>query len=253
MRGGMSTEISNEFLGYYFGNVQIYEKDGKLYVKKEIIDSPEYQDVLKARAGRAVNSGFSGLGVSLEGVLSELETKESDANQKGSEGEVEITKIDDLIYDNRNALGLSDSKKILVLCAGYGTLLDYIKDRLDCADTHPKITAVDINPEAIKTSRQKHPDVEHLEGNIGSMPFPAGSFDIVIADIAFSSLVWPRTGIRETSRVLRHNGFLLARELYIDNEYIEKAVQEEGLRLVLSRSDGIEYGLPAYSIIGQKK
>lgn len=81
---------------------------------------------------------------------------------------------------------------------------------------------VDLDPSSLSTAAVAHPWAIFVEGSADALPFPPGSFDVVVASTLFSSL--PSADLEsdvalEISRVLRPGGWLIWYDLRYDNPW----------------------------------
>lgn len=81
---------------------------------------------------------------------------------------------------------------------------------------------VDLDPASASTAAAAHPWAIFLEGSADGLPFPPGSFDVVVASTLFSSL--PSADLEsdvasEIGRVLRPAGWLIWYDLRYDNPW----------------------------------
>lgn len=95
-----------------------------------------------------------------------------------------------------------------------------------------KITGLDISRTfvelASKNAQEEGVEVHFQQGNASSMPFPDGSFDLIVCRAAFKNFAEPVAALKEMRRVLRPGGKTLIIDLRRDapqetiNEYVDK-------------------------------
>lgn len=103
-------------------------------------------------------------------------------------------------------LGLPAGSSILDVGGGTGVLAGHI-----AAASALSVTVLDLDPIAVARA-SAHTGVASVLGDASAMPFEDGSFDGVLFVDAFHHLGDQQAAIRETARVLRHGGVILAAE-----------------------------------------
>jgi ubiquinone/menaquinone biosynthesis C-methylase UbiE len=99
---------------------------------------------------------------------------------------------------------------ILEVCAATGFLSRIIASGF----THARVSALDISPGMIAQGRpwaRGLPNIEFVNGDVTAMPYPEGSFDVVLAAFGLSMLSAVARGqcLEEIHRVLKEPGRLL--------------------------------------------
>lgn len=86
---------------------------------------------------------------------------------------------------------------------GYGTA--------ELAQSASSVTGIDLAPEAIAFARDHypHPDVHFLVSSCTAMPFPANTFDVIVAFEVIEHLAQYRAFLQECARILRHQGLFI--------------------------------------------
>lgn len=99
---------------------------------------------------------------------------------------------------------------VLDLGAGTGTLAIWLKQRRPDA----RVAALDADPEVLALARRKaadaHCEIDFVEGFSTQLPFPAGSFDVLLSSLFFHHLTGAdkRKTLTEVLRVLKPGGAL---------------------------------------------
>lgn len=94
------------------------------------------------------------------------------------------------------------AKKILDLGCGDGTRLGLLK-------TDAEKVGVDISDYAIKKARKEYPNINFLETNIESLPFPDESFDLVYSMFVLEHVGSPGKVLTEAVRALKKGGEII--------------------------------------------
>jgi ubiquinone/menaquinone biosynthesis C-methylase UbiE len=110
---------------------------------------------------------------------------------------------------------------------------------IELAKLNPyRITGVDLSHDMVKIARGKAEkagvSVDFQQGNSSNLPFPAGSFDIVVCRAAFKNFAQPVRALQEMYRVLKPGGRALIIDLRRDasQEEVSRGVDQMGLSLV---------------------
>lgn len=95
------------------------------------------------------------------------------------------------------------SGKLLEVPVGTGVLTMPIYRTLPKAD----ITCLDYSPDMMEQAKRRAPDnVRFVQGDVGSLPFEAASFDLVLSLNGFHAFPDKEAAYRETLRVLKPGG-----------------------------------------------
>lgn len=96
-----------------------------------------------------------------------------------------------------------------------------------------KLTGLDLNQRYLNLAAGRVPEATLIDGNIGQLPFPDASFDVVYAVGVFQYLQDERAAAREISRVTKEGGFVLISfanyrmlHLFFDPYYLFRAVKK---------------------------
>ena len=248
--------ITNPFHGFFNTVVEIHEAPGGKHVREVVFYDDDYMNLHKEVGGRNCYDCFPEPGVFLEGILEELEAEEAVKNQWKESAVHTETGFPSLLEQCMDDIEIDDESKILVLGSGEGYVLKAIEDALGAI---PKCTvAVDESPACLAKSEQRFGSVQHV--NLGLEQIGKGQykiwrkyFDVVIADIAYSSKIWPKPVVDATNAVLKKGGFLLCQEAYLEKDYVAELIGKAGLKVSTTYEEKGKYrGAPLGRFIARK-
>jgi ubiquinone/menaquinone biosynthesis C-methylase UbiE len=101
---------------------------------------------------------------------------------------------------------IGPSHRVLDLGCGTGIVARLLRERLGGA---AQITGADVSPPMIAKARAVAPDVQWHEADAASLPFPDGSFDLVLCQQMLQFVPDRLAVLREVRRVLSPGGKLL--------------------------------------------
>jgi len=106
-----------------------------------------------------------------------------------------------------------DPRRVLDVGCGTGYLLRQLADR--CPDA-AELTGVDPAPAMIAAARAAAAGDRRqwLEGTAEELPFPDGTFDLVVSTTSFDHWADQRAGLGECARVLAPGGWLVLTDLF---------------------------------------
>lgn len=102
--------------------------------------------------------------------------------------------------------GLTVGDRALDVGCGPGALTERLAGLLGS----PSVTAVDPSPTFVRAVSARCPDVDVETGFAEELPFPDGSFDVTLAQLAVHFFRDPVAGVREMVRVTRPGGTIAA-------------------------------------------
>jgi SAM-dependent methyltransferase len=97
-------------------------------------------------------------------------------------------------------------QRALDVGSGPGALTAVLVERLGA----PAVVAVDPSAAAVSGIRRRLPDVDARQARAEQLPFPDGSFDLVLAQLVVHFLDDPLAGLAEMARVARPGGVVAA-------------------------------------------
>ena len=101
------------------------------------------------------------------------------------------------------ALGIAPGDRVLDIAAGTGTSSAAI------ARTGARVTALDFSAGMVAVGRQRHPEIEFVEGDATKLPFDDASFDAVTISFGLRNVNDPHAALAEMRRVLVPGGRLV--------------------------------------------
>lgn len=101
-----------------------------------------------------------------------------------------------------DAVGVGPNTRVLDIACGPGHMAGRAVDRGASA------TGVDIAEAMIVLARQRYPRADFRQADAQSLPFPDGTFDAVVGNLAIPHLGSPEQAVAEFRRVLTHAGRL---------------------------------------------
>ncbi len=126
--------------------------------------------------------------------------------------------------------GLPDGASVLEVAPGPGYLAVEVARRGGV-----QVTGLDISRTMVQiageTARKAGVNVDFREGDVAAMPFPDGSFDLIICQAAFKNFRRPVNALNEMHRVLRSGGVAVIQDLCKDasTAAIDREVDAQGL------------------------
>ena len=101
------------------------------------------------------------------------------------------------------ALGVTAGKRVLDIAAGTGTSSAAI------AKTGATVVGLDFSAGMVELGRQKHPEIEFVQGDAMKLPFDKASFDAVTISFGLRNISEPKVALAEMLRVLKPGGRLV--------------------------------------------
>lgn len=109
-------------------------------------------------------------------------------------------------YAVNRALRLQPGHSVLDVAAGTGT------SSAALASTGARVVAVDISEGMIEVGRERHPEIEFVEGSATALPFADASFDAATISFGLRNIDDPLGALREMVRVVKPGGSVLVCE-----------------------------------------
>ena len=98
------------------------------------------------------------------------------------------------------ALGIQAGDRVLDIAAGTGT------SSAALARAGARVTALDFSPGMVAVGRQRHPEIEFVEGDAQQLPFDDASFEAVTISFGLRNVKDPHRALAEMRRVLVPGG-----------------------------------------------
>jgi methionine biosynthesis protein metW len=147
-----------------------------------------------------------------------------------------------------NALAPKPSDRILDLAAGTGA------SSAEIARSGARVVACDLSAGMIEVGRNRHPDIEFVQGDAMDLPFEDQSFDAVTISYGLRNVPDPKRALEEMARVVRPGGRLVVCEFSTPTSAPLRAGYSLHLQYVmplvarLASSDDVAYDYLAESI-----
>ncbi len=127
------------------------------------------------------------------------------------------------------ALGIAPGDRVLDIAAGTGTSSAAI------ARTGARVTALDFSAGMVAVGRERHPDIEFVEGDATALPFDDASFDAVTISFGLRNVNDPHAALAEMRRVLVPGGRLVICEFTTPPNGLVRRVYDAYLSKVMPR------------------
>ena len=100
---------------------------------------------------------------------------------------------------------------------------------------HLVVTGLDISRTFVQiangNARESGVGVEFRQGDVAAMPFPDGSFDLVVCQAAFKNFTLPHTALAEMHRVLRPGGTAVIQDMSNDASHADIDGEVKAMKL----------------------
>jgi SAM-dependent methyltransferase len=99
--------------------------------------------------------------------------------------------------------GVTPGQAVLDVACGTGIVARTVAD---VQRGQGRVVGLDLNPAMLDVARRLRPDIEWRQGDAASLPFPDGSFDVALCQMAFMFFPDRRQALREMARVVTPTG-----------------------------------------------
>ncbi|MGH3834819.1 MAG: class I SAM-dependent methyltransferase [Pseudonocardiaceae bacterium] len=101
------------------------------------------------------------------------------------------------------AAGVGPGQRLLDVACGTGIAA---RTAADLVAPNGKVIGLDLNEAMLTVARRIRPDIEYHQGDAAALPFPGGSFDTALCQMALMFFPDRRTALREMGRVVTPGG-----------------------------------------------
>ena len=126
--------------------------------------------------------------------------------------------------------GLAEGARLLEVAPGPG----YLTIEMARLGTF-EVTGLDISRTFVQiaaaNAREAGLRVDFRQGDVAAMPFPPGTFDLIVCQAAFKNFALPHTALAEMHRVLRAGGAAVIQDMSHDATHEDIALEVQGMRL----------------------
>jgi SAM-dependent methyltransferase len=102
-----------------------------------------------------------------------------------------------------DAAGVAAGQSVLDVACGTGVVAREVADRLG---GDGRVVGVDVNEAMLTVARRLRPDIDWRTGDAADLPFPDGSFDVVLCQAALMFFPDRAAALREMARVATTDG-----------------------------------------------
>jgi SAM-dependent methyltransferase len=99
--------------------------------------------------------------------------------------------------------GVSPGQEVLDAACGTGIVARTVAERLAGSG---RLVGLDLNEAMLAVARRARPDLVWRQGDLVDLPFPDGSFDVVLCQMALMFIADRGRALRELARVIRPGG-----------------------------------------------
>jgi demethylmenaquinone methyltransferase/2-methoxy-6-polyprenyl-1,4-benzoquinol methylase len=142
------------------------------------------------------------------------------------------------------AIGAGPADRVLDIAAGTGT------SSVAIAARGAEVVALDFSHGMVEVGRERHPEIEFVEGDAEQLPFDDATFDAVTISFGLRNVNRPKQALAEMHRVLKPGGRLVICEFSTPPFAPLRAAYRAYLRYgmpVLARA--VSSNTPAYSYL----
>ena len=102
--------------------------------------------------------------------------------------------------------GVRPGQRVLDVGSGPGALTGELVARVGATS----VAAVDPSEPFVAAARERNPGVDVRKASADELPFPASTFDVVLAQLVVHFMPDPKAGLAEMARVTRNDGVVAA-------------------------------------------
>ncbi len=101
------------------------------------------------------------------------------------------------------AAGVRPGQSVLDVACGTGAVA---REAADVLQGRGRVVGLDVNPGMLAVARRVRPEIEWVEADARDLPFPDGSFDVVLCQAGLMFVPEPVSALQEMARVVSPEG-----------------------------------------------
>ena len=140
-----------------------------------------------------------------------------------------------------DAASVQSGTRLLDVGCGSGLLCELAAAR------GARVAGIDITPQLLAIARERVPDGDLRDGDMGALPYPDASFDAVTGVNAFQFAPDPARAFAEAARVLRPGGRLVA-AVFAEPERNDGTVLHLAMKQLIAAVEGEDDGYAPYAL-----
>jgi len=113
---------------------------------------------------------------------------------------------------------LKPKAKLLDIGCGIGNSIAYLEKNYDV-----DVIGIDPSEKLLNIARNNHPKLEFIKASAENLPFKSEEFHMVLTECSLSLVEDIKKGLKEITRVLKEDGYLIINDVYAkENTYLKE-------------------------------